>query len=222
MRILLIEDHRRLAEAVAEGLEDEGFGVDIFGTAEDGEAAARTLAYDAIILDLGLPDRDGLGLLKSLRTAGNSTPILILTARDAVDARVSGLDAGADDYVLKPFAIKELAARLRALLRRPEGVLGAVLKAGNIELNSVGRAVSVNGVPTSIPRRELDVLELLMRRAGQVVTRAMLEDKMYGLNDTVLPNALEQTVSRLRKHLSRSKSSVSIHTMRGVGYLLTE
>jgi len=108
------------------------------------------------------------------------------------------------------------------LLRRPEGVLGAVLKAGNIELDGVGRVVRVNGAPVSIPRRELDVLELLMRRAGQVVTRTVLEDKMYGLNDTVLPNALEQTVSRLRKHLLNSKSNVSIHTMRGVGYLLTE
>jgi DNA-binding response OmpR family regulator len=222
MRILLIEDHPRLAEAVAEGLDREGFGVDAFATAEDGEAAAQTLSYDAIVLDLGLPDRDGIALLRALRVAGNQTPILILTARDAVDARVSGLDAGADDYLLKPFAMAELAARLRALLRRPEGVLGAVLKAGNIEFDSVGRAITVNGLPTFISRRELDVLELLMRRIGQVVTRAVLEDKTYGLNDSVLPNALEAVVSRLRKHLLSANSGVSIHAMRGVGYLLTE
>jgi DNA-binding response OmpR family regulator len=222
MRILLIEDHHRLAEAVAEGLDREGFRVDAFATAEDGEAAAQTLSYDAIILDLGLPDRDGIALLRALRVAGNQTPILILTARDAVDARVSGLDAGADDYLLKPFAMAELAARLRALLRRPEGVLGAVLKAGNIEFDSIGRAITVNGLPTSISRRELDVLELLMRRIGQVVTRGVLEDKTYGLNDSVLPNALEAVVSRLRKHLLSANSGVSIHAMRGVGYLLTE
>ena len=170
----------------------------------------------------GFPDRDGLGVLRALCVAGNRTPVLILTARDAVDARVCGLDAGADDYLLKPFAMKELAARLRALLRRPEGVLGAVLKAGKVELDSVGRVVTVNGRPTSITRRELDVLELLMRRAGQVVTRANLDDKMYGLNDTVLPNALEAAVSRLRKRLLNANSGVSIHAMRGVGYLLTE
>jgi DNA-binding response OmpR family regulator len=218
----VIEDHRRLAGAIAAGLDREGFGVDTFATADDGEAAARTLNYDAIILDLGLPDRDGLSVLKALRVAGTSTPILILTARDAVEARVSGLDAGADDYVLKPFAMKELAARLRALLRRPEGVLGAGLKAGNVELDSVRRAVTVNGRPTSIPRREFDLLELLMRRVGQVVTRAALEEKIYGLNDLVLPNALDAIVSRLRKHLLSADSDVSIHAMRGVGYLLGE
>jgi len=222
MRILLIEDHRRLAEAIAEGLDREGFGVDVFTTAGDGEAAARTLCYDAIILDLGLPDRDGLCLLKALRVAGSSTPVLILTARDGIDARVSGLDAGADDYLLKPFEMKELAARLRALLRRPGAVLGAVLKAGNVQLDSVGRVVTVNGLPTSIPRREFDVLELLMRRAGQVVTRTALEEKTYGLNDPVLPNALEAAVSRLRKHLPGASAGVSILAMRGVGYLLTE
>lgn len=222
MRILLIEDHRRLAEAIAAGLDKEGFGIDAFGTAEDGEAAARTATYDAIILDLGLPDRDGLGLLKSLRAAGNPTPVLILTARDAVEDRVCGLDAGADDYLLKPFAMKELAARLRALLRRPEGVLGTVLKVGNVELDSIGRTVTINGLPKPMPRRELDVLELLMRRAGQVVTRAALEDKVYGLSDMVLPNALEAAVSRLRRRLPQAESGVLIHVMRGVGYLLTE
>jgi len=222
MRILLIEDHRRLADAIVAGLAKEGFGLDAFGTAEEGEAAARTAAYDAIILDLGLPDRDGIGWLKALRVAGNPTPVLILTARDAVEARVCGLDAGADDYLLKPFAMKELAARLRALLRRPEGVLGAVLKVGNVELDSNSRTVSVNGHPKPIPRRELDVLELLMRRAGQVVSRAVLEDKVYGLSDTVLPNALEAAVSRLRKRLPHAESGMSIHAMRGVGYLLTE
>jgi DNA-binding response OmpR family regulator len=222
MRILLIEDHRRLAEAITAGLDKEGFGIDAFGTAEEGELAARTASYDAIILDLGLPDRDGLVLLKALRGGGDPTPVLILTARDAVDARVCGLDAGADDYLLKPFAMKELAARLRALLRRPEGVLGAVLKVGNVELDSIGRTVTVNGQPKLIPRRELDVLELLMRRAGQVVTRAGLEDKIYGLSDMVLPNALEAAVSRLRRRLMHAGSSVSIHAMRGVGYLLTE
>jgi DNA-binding response OmpR family regulator len=222
MRILLIEDHKRLAELVVRGLAEAGFRADAFATADDGLAAAKTVGYDAIVLDLGLPDRDGLDVLRELRAGADATPILILTAREGVDDRVAGLDGGADDYVLKPFAMKELAARLRALLRRPDAVLGKMLSVGNIALDTVSRQVKVDGRALAIPPRELETLELLMRRAGQVVSRRAIEDRVYGFSDEVQPNAVEAVISRLRKRLTAQNASAEIHTMRGVGYLLTE
>ncbi len=222
MRILLIEDHLRLGQTVIEGLSAHGFGVDRFTTAEDGLAATRTMAYDALIVDLGLPDRDGLELISELRAAGNATPILILTARDEVDDRVTGLDRGADDYLTKPFAVKELAARLRALLRRPGGSLGATIDIANVSLDTQARQVKVDGRVVVISRRELDALELLMRRADQVVPKRQLEDAVYGLNDEVTANTVEALVSRLRRRLESIKARISIHTLRGIGYLLTE
>ena len=137
MRILLFEDHTRLADSIVKGLAGLGFGVDAFATAGDGLNAFKSIAYDAIILDLGLPDRDGLEVVRDLRENSASAPILILTARDGIDDRVNGLDAGADDYVVKPFAMKELAARLRALLRRPGQALGGVLSVGNLQLQTL-------------------------------------------------------------------------------------
>ena len=145
MRIALIEDHDRLATSIVDGLAGFGFGVDAFVTAADGINATRTIVYDGIVLDLGLPDRDGVDVLRELRDRDGGTPVLILTARDGIDDRVAGLDAGADDYVLKPFAMKELAARLRALLRRPGRALGAVLKVGKLRLDVASRQASVNG-----------------------------------------------------------------------------
>lgn len=222
MRILLIEDHPQLADAIVTGLGCAGFGVDAFGTAEDGAAAARGVDYDAVVLDLGLPDRDGLELLRELRAAAHRMPVLILTARDHVDDRVAGLDGGADDYVLKPFAMKELSARLRALLRRPGRALGTVLSAGNVALDTVRREVAIDGRIVGISRREFDTLELLLRRSGQVVPKRTIEDAIYGLGDEVMPNAVEALVSRLRKRLAALEARLAIHTMRGVGYLLTE
>jgi DNA-binding response OmpR family regulator len=222
MRILLIEDHKRLAELVVRGLAEAGFRTDAFATADDGLAAAKTVGYDAIVLDLGLPDRDGLDVLRELRAGADARPILILTARDGVDNRVAGLDAGADDYLLKPFAMKELAARLRALLRRPDAVLGKMLTVGNIAFDTINREVKVEGRSVAIAPRELETLELLMRRAGQVVSRRAIEDRVYGFTDDVQPNAVEAVISRLRKRLSGHNSGAAIHTMRGVGYLLTE
>ncbi|HVO17051.1 MAG TPA: response regulator transcription factor [Alphaproteobacteria bacterium] len=222
MRILLIEDHKRLAELVVRGLAEAGFRTDAFATADDGLAAAKTVGYDAIVLDLGLPDRDGFEVLRELRGGADKRPILILTARDQVDDRVAGLDGGADDYMLKPFAMKELAARLRALLRRPDAILGKLLSVGNIVLDTVSRQVKVDGRALAVPPRELETLELLMRRAGQVVSRRAIEDRVYGFSDDVQPNAVEAVISRLRKRLTGQNSSAEIHTMRGVGYLLTE
>lgn len=222
MRILLIEDHQRLAELIVEGLAGFGLRVDLFVTANDGLAAAKSVSYDAIVLDLGLPDRDGLEVIYEVRSDARQIPILILTARDGIDDRVEGLDRGADDYLLKPFAMKELAARLRALLRRPGGPFGDTIDIGNVSLDATTRQIKVNGRVVAISRRELDALELLMRRADQVVPKRLFEDTVYGLSDEVSPNAIEALMSRLRRRLEAIEAQVSIHTLRGIGYLLTE
>jgi len=222
MRILMIEDNVRLTDLTAGGLEKEGFTVDVVATVADGEAALETIQYDAVILDLGLPDGSGLTLLRALRERGNATPVLILTARDSVEDRVRGLDGGGDDYLLKPFAMEELLARLRALLRRPGGALGLTLTAGNVSLDTVAREVSIDDVPISISRREMGVLEHLMRRFGRVVPKDVIEDKLYGFDEEVTSNSVEVHISRLRKRLAKTDASISIHTLRGVGYLLSE
>jgi DNA-binding response OmpR family regulator len=222
MRILLLEDHDRLAHTIVEGLRDWGFGVDAFGTAEGGIGASKRLDYHAMILDLGLPDRDGLDVISELRHSNIGLPILILSARDRVDDRVAGLDRGGDDYVLKPFAMKELAARLRALLRRPGQALGARLEIGDLCLDTVQRQLAVDGHVVAISRKEISALELLMRRAGQVVSKRTLEDTLYGLNEDVSPNTVEVLISRLRKRLDEIGAACSIHTLRGIGYLLRE
>jgi DNA-binding response OmpR family regulator len=222
MRILLIEDHHRLARSVVDGLSKLGFGVDAFATAEDARAAAKTVSYDAMVLDLGLPDRDGLDLLGELREGGNCIPTLILTARDGIDDRVAGLDRGADDYLLKPFAMKELAARLRALLRRPGGPLGMTIEISNMSLDTIARQLTVDGRVVAVSGRELEALELLMRRANQVVPRRLFEDCVYGISREITPNTIEALISRLRRRLEAIRANVSIHTLRGVGYLLTE
>ena len=222
MRILLVEDHSRLAQSIIEGLAGFGLHVDLFATAGDGLAAAKSMSYDAMILDLGLPDRDGLEVIHELRAEGKRIPILVLTARDGIDDRVEGLDRGADDYLLKPFAMKELAARLRALLRRPGGPLGATIDIGNISLDTTTRQIKVDGRVVAISGRELDALELLMRRADQVVPKRLFEDSVYGLNGEVAQNTIEALVSRLRRRLETIEARVSIHTLRGIGYLLTE
>jgi two-component system, OmpR family, response regulator len=222
MRNLLIEDHERLAQSIVDGLAAFGLRVDLIGTADEGLAAANSISYDAIVLDLGLPDRDGLEVISELRAQAKRIPILILTARDGIDDRVKGLDCGADDYLLKPFAMKELAARLRALLRRPGGPLGATINIGNISLDTTTRQIKVDGRVVAISRRELDALELLMRRADQVVPKRLFEDSVYGLSDEVVPNTIEALISRLRRRLETIEARVFIHTLRGVGYLLTE
>ena len=222
MRILLFEDHSRLAELITKGLAGLGFGVDAFQTAGDGLNAFKSITYDAIILDLGLPDRDGLDVLNELRHISPSAPIMILTARDGIDARVTGLDAGADDYVVKPFAMTELAARLRALLRRPGQALGGVLTVGNLQLQTFSRQVIVNGTAVRFPAREVDALELLIRREGQVVAKGTLEDSLYGLSKNVTPNSIEVLISRLRRRLGSIGASCSIHTFYGIGYLLKD
>ena len=222
MRILLVEDEARMSKLVSRALARAGFVVDAFGTCADGREALSFGNYDAAILDLGLPDGDGLTLLAEARTGGHSIPILVLTARDAVEDRVCGLDAGADDYLVKPFAMRELIARTKALLRRPGGALGTLLTAGNISFDTIGRDVRVAGAAIALPRQELAVLEHLMRRHGRVVPKTLLEDKLYGIDDELESNAIPVHVHHLRRRLRDAGAAVQIHTVRGVGYLLAE
>jgi len=222
MRLLLVEDEKRLADVVAGGLSRAGFTVDEIATAADADAALSTTQYDALVLDLGLPDGDGMSVLRDLRRAGNMTPVLILTARDGLEDRVEGLNAGADDYLLKPFAMPELVARLKALLRRPSGVLGVQLDVGNIRFDTISREVDIAASPVSRTGRELSLLEHLMRRAGRVVAKDVLEERIYGFGEEVASNSLEVMVHRLRKKLDDCEATAHVHTVRGVGYLLKE
>jgi DNA-binding response OmpR family regulator len=222
VRLLVIEDEPRIAEILKSGLQRAGFVVDVVRLCADAREALALTAYDAAILDLGLPDGDGMDLLAELRSARNGVPILVLTARDAIEDRVSGLDAGADDYLIKPFATAELIARTKALLRRPGGALGVTLQAGNVVLDTIGRDVRVGGIPLQLPRRECAILEHLMRRQGRVVPKTVLEEKLYGIDDELESNAVPVHVHHLRRKLQESKATAEIHTVRGVGYLLAE
>ena len=222
MQLLVIEDEVRIAEILRSALSRSGFAVDAVGLSSDARAALEVNPYDAVILDLGLPDGDGLALLKDMRAQGNAVPVLVLTARDAVEHRVAGLDTGADDYLIKPFAMSEVIARIKALLRRPEGVLGTLLKAGNIAFDTIGRDLRIGETVLVLPRRESAILEHLMRRAGRVVPKTVLEEKLYGIDDELGSNAIPVHVHHLRRKLMDRGATVEIHTVRGVGYLLVD
>jgi DNA-binding response OmpR family regulator len=222
MRLLIVEDETRIAELVKGALARVGFAVDTVALCADARAVLAVTSYDAAIVDLGLPDGDGLSLVNELRTGGNLTPVLVLTARDAVEDRVRGLDTGADDYLVKPFAMTELIARTKALLRRPGGALGVTLRAGNITFDTVERDVRIAGMSLVLPRRESAILEHLMRRLGRVVPKTVLEEKLYGLDDDHGSNTIPVHVHHLRRKLLDLDASAEIHTVRGVGYLLTE
>lgn len=222
MRLLLVEDNERFAALLKQGLTAAGFDVDVLVTAEDAVEALQTKRFDIVVLDLGLPDGDGLDVLAGMRERGDATPVLILTARGSVKDRVTGLQSGADDYLVKPFALDELVARLQALLRRPGNLLGLALKLGNVTLDTVARQVFVDGKPILLSAREIAVLEHLLRRSGRIVAKTLLEGSLYGLSQEVGSNAVEVYVHRVRKHLAEVGASVQIHTMRGIGYLIAE
>jgi DNA-binding response OmpR family regulator len=222
MRLLVVEDEPRIAEILRLALERGGFVVDTVERCADAREALSLIPYDAAVLDLGLPDGDGIVLLQQLRRAGNGIPILVLTARDAVEDRVGGLDSGADDYLVKPFAMSEVIARLKALLRRPGGALGITLAAGNVVFDTIGRDVRVGERPVPLSRRECAILEHLMRRLGRVVPKSVLEEKLYGYDDELESNAIPVHVHHLRRKLLDAVATAEIHTIRGVGYLLTE
>jgi len=218
MRILLVEDERRLRETITAGLGRAGFTVDAVGSLGDARGATQSIVYDALILDLGLPDGDGADLLNSLRREGNPLPVLVLTAKDAVEDRVAGLDQGADDYLIKPFAFAELVARLKALLRRPGAALGAVLTINNLNLDTIAHQASVDDMPLRLSRQEYAVLEQLMRREDRVVPRDVLEDRLYSIDIEISSNPIAVHIHHLRQRLATAGAQVCIHTVRGVGY----
>jgi DNA-binding response OmpR family regulator len=222
MRLLIVEDSEELAQLLANGLKSAGYDNDVLLTASDARAALSTTRYAAIILDLGLPDGDGLSILREIRQREDPTPVLVLTARGSVDDRVGGLRSGADDYLVKPFAFEELVARLAALLRRPGQLLGSSLHVANLVFDTESRQAYIDDQPQVFSAREAAVLELLMRRQGRVVPKRLVEDHLFGLADDVASNAVEVYVHRLRKQLADRGAKVQIHTMRGVGYLIAE
>ncbi len=222
MRLLLVEDHDRLSENLVNALRAAGFSPDRVADAAGALAALDSVHYAACILDLGLPDADGMSVLAYIRKRHGNLPVLICTARDAFEDRIAGLNAGSDDYLVKPFNMDELIARVRALLRRPGGALGVELSAGNLTFDTVNRQASVDQEPLTLSRREMDLLEILLRRTGRVVAKETLEEALYGFDKEATPNAIEVATHRLRKKLEKAGVSVHIHTIRGIGYLLKE
>ena len=222
MRVLLVEDSDELVTLLKKGLAQGGFATDAVGTAADADHALSAMRYAAVVLDRGLPDADGLTVVRELRRRNDPTPVLVLTARDGVSDRVAGLREGADDYLPKPFAMEELVARLQALLRRPGNLLGKLLTFGNVSLDTEGRQVFISGAPRAFPARETAVLEILLRRSGNVAPKRLFEDHLFGLSGDVGSNAVEVYVHRLRKMLADAGATVKVHTVRGVGYLLSE
>lgn len=222
MRILLIEDEPELAAALLAALKRYGMVADHAATLAEGEAAAASQAHDVIVLDRGLPDGDGLALIARLHARGQDTPVIVLTARGELADRVVGLDAGADDYLVKPFAVEELLARLRALRRRPPRAETDTVRIGRLAFDLDARTGEVGGRALELPRRELLLLEALLRRRGRTVLREVIEQAVYGYDDEIQSNTLDAHVSRLRRRLAEAGAGVEIHGIRGVGYLLRE
>ena len=220
MRLLLIEDDRKAARLLAKGLQEEGFVVDVAPTGEDGEEKAAVNEYDLIVLDWLLPGKDGLAVCRALRAGATSTPILMLTARDSVADRVSGLSTGADDYLTKPFAFAELLARIRALLRRSRVAQPAVLRVADLTLDPATRRVARGDGAVTLTPREYAILETLMRNAGEVGSRTRLTERVWDDASEVLDNLLDVHVSHLRNKIDHGASVPLIHTIRGVGYRL--
>jgi DNA-binding response OmpR family regulator len=222
MRLLYIEDNEKLALNTSASLRDAGFVVDVVHTAVDALHSVKSFEYDAVILDLGLPDQDGLDVLPKIKIVKPQTPIIICTARDALDDRVKGLNTGSDDYVVKPFAVSELIARINAVLRRPGGALGMILSLGNVTYKTAERLVAIDEVVTRFSKRELALLELFLRRAERVVSKDIIENALYGFNEAATPNAIEVLTHRLRKKLIDKGANIEIHNLRGIGYVLHE
>jgi DNA-binding response OmpR family regulator len=222
MRLLVVEDNEQLAELLTKGLQTAGYETDVLSSLEEASTVLRTTFYAALILDLGLPDGDGLTLLREIRHRDNPIPVLVLTARGGLHDRVQGLRSGADDYLVKPFALEELVARLEAQLRRPGHLLGSSLRIANLEFDTRNRQASIDNQPQVLSARETAVLELLMRSKGRVVSKKQVEDHIFGHSGDVASNAIEVYVHRLRRQLSEKGARVKVQTIRGVGYLIAE
>jgi DNA-binding response OmpR family regulator len=221
MRILVIEDDRKVAGFIQSGLEQEGYAVDLLHEGSMAGDQARVIDYDAVVLDVMLPGRSGFQVLRDIRARKASLPVLILTAKDSVEERVAGLDAGADDYMVKPFALAELSARLRALLRR-----GAprenVLRLADLELDTVTRAVRRGGRPIDVKPKEYALLEFLMRNSGRPLPRSLIIEHVWDIHFDSVSNVVEVHINSLRNKIDRGSPAPLIHTIRGVGYILTD
>ena len=221
-RVLVVEDERKVLRSLERGLQAEGYDVVAAATGEEGFQQAIAHPFDCVVLDLLLPGRDGLELLTDLRRRGNKVPVLILTARDAVEDRVIGLDAGAEDYLVKPFAFAELLARLRVLLRRERGERETMLRADDLELDLLNRCATRAGRELPLTQREFEVLAYLVRHKNQVVTRDMLGREVWKEPNHALTNVIDAYISLLRRKVERPGHRPLIHTLRGVGYILRD
>lgn len=215
MRLLLVEDDELLGDAVKTGLTQFGYIVDWLKDGEAARAALKSESFELIILDLGLPKLSGINLLQAIRHDGNTTPVIILTARESVESRVKGLDCGADDYIIKPFDLNELSARIRALVRRSQGRADTTLQYRNVTLDPAAHSVMVDDVLINVPRREFSLLQKLLENSGHVLSREQLMQSIYGWDEDVDSNALEVHIHNLRKKLNAN----FIRTIRGVGYM---
>ena len=219
MKLLVVEDEVKLGRAIKAGLEQDGYAVDLQHTADDGLAYAETESYDVIILDRMLPGgRDGLEICRQLRTAGNSTPVLMLTAKGELADKVHGLDQGADDYLVKPFEFDELLARIRALVRRPQQAVGVHIHVGDLAIDTAAKQVQVQGHPVKLSKKEYALLEYLAHHAGQVVSKDQLIEHVWDFESDILPNTVEVFIRSLRKKIDHGPSY--IETVRGFGYRL--
>jgi two-component system, OmpR family, copper resistance phosphate regulon response regulator CusR len=224
MRVLVVEDEQKVANALREGLEGERYDVVVERTGEAAFFRLNTEDFDAILLDLGLPGRDGLQILKAVRERGMKTPVLVLTARDSVHDRVAGLDSGADDYMVKPFAFAELVARIRALVRRGRSAESPRLTAGDLDMDLITRKVTRSARPVELTVREFELLEYLLRHQGQVVSRETLARDVWQetARSTPLDNVIDVHIARLRRKVDADYPAKLIHTVRGVGFMLRE
>jgi two-component system response regulator QseB len=218
MRLLLVEDDSMIGAAAQQGLRGEGHTIDWVRDGREADAAVKSAEYDLVLLDLGLPQRDGLSLLRQWRTKGRQVPVLIVTARDAVTDRIAGLDAGADDYLVKPFDLDELSARIRAVVRRKAGRAESTLKVGELEIDAAAKRVKWKGREVSLSAREYAVLEALASRPGSYLTRAQLEERLYGWDEEIASNAVEVHIHGLRRKLD----AALIRNVRGLGYTLSK
>jgi two-component system, OmpR family, response regulator QseB len=222
-KLLFIEDHPAMLELVATHLRERGYTVDVANNGSSALSMVSARSYDVAVLDLGLPDMDGLEVLRHFHASASAPmPVLILTARDGLDARIGGLDEGADDYLVKPFALTELEARLRAILRRPGPRQKDSRRWGDVVFNAATRTATLGHTVLDLTRRETAVLEELVRAEGGIVVKDVLEDKLYGTDETVSGNAVEAAVSRLRRKLAAHGSVLQIESVRGIGYKLKE
>jgi DNA-binding response OmpR family regulator len=221
MRILVVEDHPTLRRSLSEGLREERYAVDVAATGSEAGHLINTVSYDCIVLDIMLPGRSGWSLLTEMRAKGNRSPVLCLTARDALEDRVKGLDLGADDYLVKPFEWEELLARVRALLRRSHGVAEAIIRVADLEIDTRAKSVRRAGRAIDLTAREYALLQYLAARVGQVVSRLDIWEHLYDMNDQSTSNVVDVYIGYLRNKVDKPFALKLIHTRRGMGYLLS-